>query len=435
MRSLAIIVGLALTALPVAADVDLTMVPERDEVELVVYGNQDVTIVRDRRTIGLHQGVNTIEFTWADTKIDPSSIKIRAVKAPEKVLIQQASYPPNRENTLVWAIEATEPGDYLMEVSYFTAGITWKPHYRVVANDDESKLQLLGAIELINGSGEDYGNARAKLVVGDLHLVQPVAELADKKRLALLADVSVLAAGLRPSTAPARGPRGEAAKEMPAAPPAVGMAGIGEYFIYAIEGQHDIEDGWRSRFAAISGPGVPVTVRHKYDPNRWGDAVQKFYVFRNVEGSTLGATPLARGTAYVLRARAAQGLVPITATEMPYTPIGEELELDVGSDNLVVVERKLMDYKKVELSFDRYDRVSGWDTEETFEIEVRNRSEKPIEIELFEHAGGVWAIHTDAEYEQVDKNTVKFPLTLASQTTKSIEFRISRQHGKNAEPK
>jgi hypothetical protein len=230
------------------------------------------------------------------------------------------------------------------------------------------------------------------------------------------------------------GEGGEEARAEPTAPPVVGMTGIGEYFIYTIEGRHDIDDGWRSRFAAISGPGVPVTVRHKHDPQRWGVGARKFYVFRNVEPSTLGATPLAKGATYVLRTRAAQGLVPITTTEMPYTPVGEELELDVGSDSLVVVERKLMDYKRVELSFDRYDRVSGHDTEETYKIEVRNRSEKAVEIELFEHAGGVWAIHTDAEYEQVDKNTVKFPLTLASQTTKSIEFRISRQHGKNAEP-
>jgi len=389
---LAIAVALASCMLPAFGDVDLTMVPERDEVELVVYGNQDVTIVRDRRTIGLHEGTNTIEFTWADTRIDPTSIKIRAVKAPEKVLIQQATYPPNRENTLVWAIEATEPGDYLMEVSYFTAGITWQPHYRVVANDDESKLQLFGAIELINGSGEDYDNANAKLVVGDLHLVQPVAELAGKK-VSLLADMRMLGrafhtrgAGFGAGGYGGGGMGGQVAEEEEeeGGPPSIAMAGIGEYFIYTIEGRHDIDDGWRDRFAAISGPGVPVTVRHKYDPQRWGDAARKFYVFRNVEPSTLGATPLAKGTAYVLRTRDAQGLVPVTTTQMPYTPIGEELELDVGGDTLVAVERKLMDYKKVELSFDRYNRVSGYDTEESFSIEVRNRSEKPIEIELFE---------------------------------------------------
>ncbi len=433
MRPLGIAIALIFTALPLAADVELTTVPEREEVELVVYGNQDVTIVRDRRTIGLHEGANTIEFTWADTRIDPSSIKIRAVRDPEKVLVQQAAYPPNRENTLVWAIDATEAADYLMEVSYFTAGITWRPHYRVVANDDESRLHLFGAIELINGSGEDYDNANAKLVVGDLHLVQPVAELADKK-------VSVLA-GFRaggydaPMRALQEADEEEEEEEGAAAPPSIAMAGIGEYFIYTIEGRHDIDDGWRDRFAAISGPSVPVTVRHKYDPQRWGNAARKFYVFRNVEASTLGATPLAKGATYVLRTRDAQGLVPITTTQMPYTPIGEELELDVGGDNLIAIERKLMDYKKVELSFDRSNRVSGWDTVESFSIEVRNRSEKSIEIELFEHVGGVWDITTDAEHVKVDKNTVKFPLKIASQATASVEFRISKSHGKNAEPK
>jgi len=359
------------------------------------------------------------------------------------VLVQQAAYPPNRSNTLVWAIESTETADFLMEVSYFTAGITWQPHYRVIANDDESNLQLFGAIELINGSGEDYDNANAKLVVGDLHLVQPVSELAEKlpgemllpatymARSALIAQ-DVAAAGEVAFEAVA-GRR--AARAQPSAPPAVAMAGIGEYFIYTIEGRHDIDDGWRDRFAAIAGQGVPITVRHKYDPQRWGNNARKFYVFRNVEDSTLGATPLAKGAAYVLRTRDAQGLVPITTTQMPYTPIGEELELDVGGDSLVAVKRKLMDYKKVELSFDRYNRVSGWDTEETFTIEVRNRSEKPIEIELFDHADGFWDITTDAEYEQVDKNTVKFPLEIASQATASVEFRISKRHGKNAEPR
>ncbi len=425
--------ALVCLAAPAPADVDLTMIPERDEVEMVVYGNQDVTIVRDRRTIGLQTGPNNIVFTWADTRIDPTSIKIRSVAAPDKVLIRKATYPPNRENTLVWTIEATEAADYLMEVSYFTAGITWAPHYRVIANDDESRLQLYGAIELVNGSGEDYDSAQAKLVVGDLHLVQAVAELAQAGRAYVtvgLGAATRLAVGGGPALR--RAAEEPEAEDRAKAPPAIGMAGIGEYFIYTIEGTHDINDGWRSRFAAISGPDVPVRVLHKYEPN-WG-GVRKFYRFRNDAPATLGNTPLARGATYVLRTRTAQGLTPVATTEMPYGPIGEEVELDVGPDALVVVERTLMDYKKLELTFDRYDRVSGWDTEEAYTVDVRNRSEKAVEIEVFEHIGGVWEISTDAPYEKVDKDTVKFPLTLASQTTKTIEFRISKHHGKNAEP-
>lgn len=420
---------------PALADVDLTTVPERQAVEMVVYGNQDVTVVRDRRTIGFQQGINHIEFTWADTQIDPTSIKIRAVKDPDKILIQQASYPPNRQNTLVWTIECLQAGKYLMEVSYFTSGISWGPHYRVIANDDESKMQLFGAIELQNGSGEDYENAQAKLVVGDLHVVQQIAELA-KQDIALwslgggwsgLGEV-VRRVEVRERAAPAV--PGAAGK-----PPQVAMAGIGEYFIYTIEGTHDVNDGWRNRFAAISGQGVPLSVLHRYDPARWGEGARKFYVFRNDQESKLGATPLARGAAYALRDRTQANLIPVATTEMPYSPIGEKVELDVGSDPLVVVERKLMDYKKLELTFNQYKRLTGWDTEEQFRIEVRNRSEKPAKIEVFENIDGIWVISTQAPYEKVSTNQVKFTLELASQASKTIEFTISKHFGKNAEGK
>ena len=430
---------------PALADVDLTTVPERQAVEMVVYGNQDVTVVRDRRTIGFQQGINHIEFTWADTQIDPTSIKIRAVKDPDKILIQQASYPPNRQNTLVWTIECLQAGKYLMEVSYFTSGISWGPHYRVIANDDESKMQLFGAIELQNGSGEDYENAQAKLVVGDLHVVQQIAELAKQDiaqqvslgmRLGVVGDkfFARREGAARAAAAPGMGVGGEAERAAGKAPE-VAMAGIGEYFIYTIEGTHDVNDGWRNRFAAISGQGVPLSVLHRYDPARWGEGARKFYVFRNDQESKLGATPLARGAAYALRDRTQANLIPVATTEMPYSPIGEKVELDVGSDPLVVVERKLMDYKKLELTFNQYKRLTGWDTEEQFRIEVRNRSEKPAKIEVFENIDGIWVISTQAPYEKVSTNQVKFTLELASQASKTIEFTISKHFGKNAEGK
>ncbi|MFQ6132555.1 MAG: DUF4139 domain-containing protein [Armatimonadota bacterium] len=428
-------------AASLAADVDLTMVPDREAVEMVVYGNQDLTLVRDRRTIGFQEGANNIEFTWADTQIDPTSIKIRAVRAPDKILIQQASYPPHRKNTLVWTIECLEAGEYLVEVSYFTSGISWSPHYRVIANDDESRVTVLGAIELQNRSGEDYEQAQAKLVVGDLHVVQQIAELAqqdisEQVSLGLVGDR--LFAGKAVAVPARRAAAGrvaaveEAGGEAEEAPD-IGMAGIGEYFIYTIEGTHDVNDGWRNRFAAISGQAVPISVLHKYDPNRWGEVVRKFYVFRNDEDSNLGATPLAKGVAYALRDRTKASLIPVATTQMPYSPIGEKVELDVGNDPLVIVERKLMDYKKLELTFNQYKRLSGWDTEEQYRVEVRNRSEKPIQIEVFENIGGIWVIETDEPYEKMSTNQVKFTLDLPGQGSQTIEFKISKHFGKNAE--
>ncbi len=45
--------ALALPSVAACADVGLTTVPERAECAVVVYGHQDLALVRDRRTIGL----------------------------------------------------------------------------------------------------------------------------------------------------------------------------------------------------------------------------------------------------------------------------------------------------------------------------------------------------------------------------------------------
>jgi hypothetical protein len=112
--------------------------------------------------------------------------------------------------------------------------------------------------------------------------------------------------------------------------------------------------------------------------------------------------------------------------------VGAETELDVGFDSLVIAERKRMEYKKTELSFDTYNRVKGWDTEEDFQIEVRDRTEKPIKIELYEHQDGDYELTSETDFERVDKNTVKFTLEIPSQETRIIKFHVLKHFGKNA---
>ena len=104
-----------------------------------------------------------------------------------------------------------------------------------------------------------------------------------------------------------------------------------------------------------------------------------------------------------------------------------------GFDPLIVAERKLMDYRKVELSFDRFGKVKGWDTEEDFQVEFRNRSEKSITIEVLEHQDGDWTLTSDTAFEKVDQNTVKFMLEVPSQATRTIKFHVSKHFGKNSQ--
>jgi len=62
---------------PALAAVDLVTTPRREGVQLTIYNSEDITMVRENRLLTVKQGINRIQFTWANTLIDPTSIDSR----------------------------------------------------------------------------------------------------------------------------------------------------------------------------------------------------------------------------------------------------------------------------------------------------------------------------------------------------------------------
>ena len=54
-----------------ARNVDLSTVPKRDSVQLTIYNSEDLTLVRETRTVTFKKGANPLQFSWANTLIDP----------------------------------------------------------------------------------------------------------------------------------------------------------------------------------------------------------------------------------------------------------------------------------------------------------------------------------------------------------------------------
>ena len=67
---------LALAAQAIAA-VDLVTIPRREGTQLTIYNSEDITMVREHRLLTDKLGVNRIQFSWANTLIDPTSIDFR----------------------------------------------------------------------------------------------------------------------------------------------------------------------------------------------------------------------------------------------------------------------------------------------------------------------------------------------------------------------
>ncbi len=160
------------------AAVDLVTVPTREGTQLTIYNSEDITMVREHRLLTVKQGVNRIQFSWANTLIDPTSIEFRILDKQDQVDLVDTTFPSGRNDALQWNIQSKMAGKIPVEIRYFTSGITWAADYVGMANQDETKLDVTGYVRVFNNSGELYDNAQTRLVVGNINLVEKIADLA-----------------------------------------------------------------------------------------------------------------------------------------------------------------------------------------------------------------------------------------------------------------
>src|SRR5437868_1168461 len=85
-------------ALPAARakNVDLSTVPKRDSVALTIYNSEDITLVRETRIVTFKKGVNPLQFSWANTLIDPTSVEIKFLTHPEHLDLLDTTFPHDK---------------------------------------------------------------------------------------------------------------------------------------------------------------------------------------------------------------------------------------------------------------------------------------------------------------------------------------------------
>src|SRR3954454_10887730 len=150
--------GVLLMAVSSQARINVVTLPGRDSVQLTIYNSVDVTLVKETRLLTFRKGLNRLEFSWANTLIDPTSVEIRAVTQADAVDVIDVSFPPRVTNTLEWRINSEFAGEVQVEIRYFTSGISWSADYVAEANKAEKLMGLAGNVRVSNNSGEDYEN-------------------------------------------------------------------------------------------------------------------------------------------------------------------------------------------------------------------------------------------------------------------------------------
>src|SRR4051794_1861601 len=159
-----ILVVLALLALPLIgppsalARVKLITLPVRERVEIHL-DNPDATLVEEERIVPLVKGENQVDFSWANTQIDPNTIVFRVIrpegKTPLDVKVVSVSYPP-KESALVWSVGASDSGSARVRISYLLGNLNKSFSYRAVASHNEKTLDLRQYMRLQNLANEEF---------------------------------------------------------------------------------------------------------------------------------------------------------------------------------------------------------------------------------------------------------------------------------------
>jgi hypothetical protein len=428
----------------VEAKVDLVTLPLRDTVQLTIYNSADMTLVRESRALTLKQGKNALQFSWANTLIDPTSLEMLPKADADKIDIAELVYPPRVQNLGLWNIESKVSGKVPVEITYLTSGLAWRAFYMGTLSPDEKTMRLQGYVRVTNNSGEDYENAQTRLIVGQVHILDQIAELARRQypygRPGEPRPVpAATAAGSQPREREVMQLAGRLVQKLSEAEPKeIKKEGLSEYFLYTIEGTETIPTGWSKRLISFDVEDVPVVNLYKYEEERYGQNVVRFLSFKNDKEHKLGETPIPGGMLKVYRTADDKEHLSYTGqSDFKYIPVDEDVELNLGAVANVVVEPTLMEYKTANYRFDRNRNVAGWDEITRSKIEVKNTRDIPVKVEIQRNFDSPsWTLKESGDFdklEKVDLDTVKFTLELKPRSVRQFSYILTAYRGVRAE--
>ncbi len=433
----AALLAAVIVAPALARNVDLATVPPRESVQLTIYNSEDITLVRETRSLSLKKGVNRIQYSWAGTLIDPTSVEIRPLEKEDAIEVLDTTFPGDKPQHLIWNIQSEVEAQVRFQVTYFTSGLNWSADYVLIADPSEEKMSFDGYVQVYNRSGEEYENAQVRLVVGTINLVEKIKELARRgvlpsreEGLTAIGEVAAVDEQLR------RGAFRMAFADGPASvsgrPAEIVKEGLSEYFIYTVEGSQTIPNEWSKRMLSFQARQVEFDVLYRVRPHQYGERPVRFFMLKNDEEHKLGTTPLPNGVVRTFRDNGRGGLSFLGEQTVAYVPIKEDIELNVGTDDEVVWERKPMEVKRSSFIFDHQPpRVVGWDESVRLREEVRNYRSQPIKVELRHMIEG--DVELDAEGAKLhDYRTVEFTYEVDAGEEFGWEYGYVKHHERNA---
>jgi hypothetical protein len=295
--------------------------------------------------------------------------------------------------TLVWKLEAKTAGSQDVEVSYQTSGMEWHTEYVAVLNDKDNGMSFNSWVSITNNSGTNYPNAKLRLIAGDVNRVQdnyPVVEYSKQS--------------LRNGVAESQ----------------FQEKSFFEYHIYDLQRTATLVNAETKQISLFEADDVKITKKYLYRGNNgyWGGegAESKVAVvveFENKKENNLGLA-LPKGKVRLYKSDEGN-LEFIGEDRIDHTPKDEKLKLKVG-DAFDIVAKEIKSDEK---------RISDKVYEYTFEIEIRNKKNEDIVVEIEKNLFSNWEIlNSTLKHEKLNSSTVIFKLPVKKNDKSKMNFTV-----------
>ncbi len=429
---------------------------QEEALALTVY-NQNVALVRDRRTITLRSGTNEVRFSDVAAQIDPTSVLFRSLTDPEGTTVLEQNFEYDLvgsqkllekyvdEEVALVTEDGTEYAGTLLagrddiiirdragnivvvrrdQVREFTfprlpEGLITRPTLVWLLNARRAGTQNVEVTYLTNGVTwqADYvmqlnADDTAADLNGWITLDNRSGATYKEAKLKLVAgDVNVVAEKVVAVA--------EERAVMPTPSPGVEERALFEYRLYDVQRPVTVRDQQTKQIEFTSAADIPVEKIFVYDgasglrfygtpitePNYGvfsAPDVNIYLQFENTAEAGLGI-PLPAGRVRVYKADVDGSLQFIGENRIDHTPKDELVRLRLGNAFDIVGERRQTDFRRL-----------GKDViEESYEIRVRNHKDEAVEVRVVEHLfrWSEWEIvRESARHTKLDAGTVEWRL-------------------------
>lgn len=450
----------AIACLTILATLSLTTASpaaaEGPQVTLTIY-NDNVALVQEVRSLALARGMQEYRITDVTAHIEPTSVRLRSLTAPEALTLHEQRFEFDLAGTgrlleryvdtpIVVTIEeggtfqgnliSADEGDAILQledgsIQVIRAQSIQTLQFPSLPEGLVTKPTLVWLLEATKSGKHDL--QMSYLTQGMRWEAEYIASLSGQEdRLELAGWASIenrsglsfqdarlrLVAGdvHRAAPQPYRSDLGKqrsvALMEAAAPAPRFEETPVAEYHLYTLDRPATLTDRQAKQLALFPPTSVKAAKEFSYEGSRDEDKVRINLVLNNTQENGLGR-PLPGGRLRVYKESGAKADAFAGEDRIGHVAEGEEVRVHLGNAFDLVGERTVLETRQ----------VSNRSRQETVQIQLRNRKDVPVTVTVIEHFRGDWKfIGTTPKIRKKEAYKVEFEVNVPAKGEETFTY-------------